>query len=57
VDGHFSVLGNEMADRMAQVNDGEFDESEKFTSDFAEKREQLALSQKKSRFPHRFKLI
>jgi hypothetical protein len=51
------VLGNEMADRMAQVNDGEFDESEKFTSDFAEKRKQLALSQKKSRFPHRFKLI
>jgi ribonuclease HI len=57
VDGHFAVLGNEMADRMAQVNDGEFDKSEKFTSDFAGKRKQLGLSQKESGFPHRFKLI
>jgi ribonuclease HI len=57
VDGHFAVLGNELADRMAQVNDGEFLKPEKFTSDFAGKREQLALSQKKSGFPHRFKLI
>jgi ribonuclease HI len=57
VDGHFAVLGNEMADRMAQVNDGEFLKPEKFTSDFAGKREHLALLQKKSGFPHRFKLI
>jgi ribonuclease HI len=57
VDGHFAVLGNEMADRMAQVNDTEFDRSEKFTSDFAEKRKQLCLSQKESGFPHKFKLI
>jgi ribonuclease HI len=57
VDGHFAVLGNEMADRMAQVNDGEFDKPEKFTSDFTGKREQLVASQKESGFPHKFKLI
>jgi hypothetical protein len=46
VDGHFEVLGNEMADRMAQVN----------KDDFEGKREQLIASQEKSGL-HSFKLI